>query len=310
MTKNTYGTGSFVLMNIGASPPEPVARPAHHGGLVAGRGPAEVAYALEGSIFVTGAAVQWLRDGLGLIASAAEIGPLAESVPDTGGAYLVPALTGLGSPWWDPLRPRHARRRDPGRRSGPAGPGGGGGHGLPDPRCGRRHAARHRADRSTELRVDGGAVGDGSAAPAPGRPARRAGGPGRGAARRPPSAPPGWPGWPRACGDRCEESPATGGPTRPSIPAAAGRRWGPRTRAGGGRSNDRPAGPSRRADRGDPTVAPRVADLAGTAGTSGASTGSAPSAGFKDMALGCASRPARVCSSAHRWSTMRARAVS
>ena len=67
--------------------------------------PGQVAYALEGSIFVTGAAVQWLRDGLGLIASAAEIGPLAESVADAGGAYLVPALTGLGSPWWDP----HAR---------------------------------------------------------------------------------------------------------------------------------------------------------------------------------------------------------
>jgi glycerol kinase len=59
-------------------------------------------YALEGSIFVTGAAIQWLRDQLGVISEAAEIGPLAESVNDTGGAYFVPAFTGLGSPWWDP----------------------------------------------------------------------------------------------------------------------------------------------------------------------------------------------------------------
>ena len=104
MTKNTYGTGSFVLMHVGAHPPPPVT------GLLTTVAwsldrPVEVAYALEGSIFVTGAAVQWLRDGLGLIGSAEEIGPLAASAPDTGGAYLVPALTGLGSPWWDP----HAR---------------------------------------------------------------------------------------------------------------------------------------------------------------------------------------------------------
>ncbi len=61
-----------------------------------------VAYALEGSAFVSGAAIQWLRDGLGIIASAAEVGPLAASVPDSGGVTFVPALTGLGSPWWDP----------------------------------------------------------------------------------------------------------------------------------------------------------------------------------------------------------------
>ena len=64
-----------------------------------------VAYAIEGSAFVSGAAIQWLRDGLGIIASTAEIGPLAESVSDSGGVTFVPALTGLGSPWWDP----HAR---------------------------------------------------------------------------------------------------------------------------------------------------------------------------------------------------------
>jgi glycerol kinase len=61
-----------------------------------------VAYALEGAIFVTGAAVQWLRDGLGVISDAAEVGPLARSVADSGGVYIVPAFTGLGSPWWDP----------------------------------------------------------------------------------------------------------------------------------------------------------------------------------------------------------------
>ena len=99
MTKNTYGTGSFVLMNVGATRPDPVE------GLlttVAWTGADEVAYALEGAIFVTGAAIQWLRDGLGVIEDAAETGPLAASVPDTGGVVMVPALTGLGSPWWDP----------------------------------------------------------------------------------------------------------------------------------------------------------------------------------------------------------------
>jgi glycerol kinase len=59
-------------------------------------------YAFEGAIFVTGAAVQWLRDGLGIINDSSEIGPLAESVPDSGGVCVVPAFTGLGSPWWDP----------------------------------------------------------------------------------------------------------------------------------------------------------------------------------------------------------------
>jgi len=99
MSKNTYGTGSFVLVNLGASHPEPV------DGLlttVAWQLGRDVTYAMEGSIFVTGAAIQWLRDGLGLIESAAEAGPLAASVPDANGAVFVPALTGLGAPWWDP----------------------------------------------------------------------------------------------------------------------------------------------------------------------------------------------------------------
>lgn len=100
MTKNTYGTGSFVLTNVGATMPAPVE------GLLTtiawSLAPGAVAYAMEGAIFVTGAAIQWLRDGLGLIADAAETGPLAESVADTGGVFVVPAFTGLGSPWWDP----------------------------------------------------------------------------------------------------------------------------------------------------------------------------------------------------------------
>jgi glycerol kinase len=100
MTKNTYGTGSFVLTNIGAQLPEPAE------GLLTtiawSLTPGAVTYAMEGAIFVTGAAVQWLRDGLGIIAEAAEMGPLAASVPDSGGVYVVPAFTGLGSPWWDP----------------------------------------------------------------------------------------------------------------------------------------------------------------------------------------------------------------
>jgi glycerol kinase len=100
MTKNTYGTGSFVLTNVGRSLPEPV------DGLLTtiawSLAPGDVTYAMEGAIFVTGAAIQWLRDGLGVIREASEIGPLAASVPDAGGVYVVPAFTGLGSPWWDP----------------------------------------------------------------------------------------------------------------------------------------------------------------------------------------------------------------
>ncbi len=100
MTKNTYGTGSFVLMNVGDTCPEPVE------GLLTTVGwtlaDDTCAYALEGAIFVTGAAVQWLRDGLGILTDAAEIATLAASVEDTNGCVMVPAFTGLGSPWWDP----------------------------------------------------------------------------------------------------------------------------------------------------------------------------------------------------------------
>ena len=100
MAKNTYGTGSFVLLNVGPTCPPPAEGMLTTVAWTLADG--TVAYAVEGAIFVTGAAVQWLRDGLGIISSAAELGPLAASVADNGGAYLVPAFAGLGSPWWDP----------------------------------------------------------------------------------------------------------------------------------------------------------------------------------------------------------------
>jgi glycerol kinase len=102
-SKNTYGTGSFVLMNVGQTCPQP------SDGLLTtvawDLGSDSPTYALEGAIFVTGSAIQWLRDGLQIIQHAHEVGPLAESVDDSGGVIVVPAFTGLGSPWWDP----HAR---------------------------------------------------------------------------------------------------------------------------------------------------------------------------------------------------------
>jgi glycerol kinase len=97
--KNTYGTGSFVLLNTGPEAPDPGE------GLLATVACApgeEAAYALEASIFVTGAAVQWLRDGLGILAEAGESEAMAASLDGNDGVYFVPALTGLGSPYWDP----------------------------------------------------------------------------------------------------------------------------------------------------------------------------------------------------------------
>lgn len=97
--KNTYGTGCFLLMNTGT---EAVASQAGLLTTVAWRIGNETVYALEGSVFIAGAAVQWLRDGLGLIKRAADIEALAATVADNGGVYFVPALAGLGSPYWDP----------------------------------------------------------------------------------------------------------------------------------------------------------------------------------------------------------------
>jgi glycerol kinase len=98
MIKSTYGTGCFAVVNTG---PKAVESKNRLLTTVAYRLEGEVTYALEGSIFAAGAAVQWLRDGLGLIKEAGESEALAASVPDTGGVYLVPAFTGLGAPYWD-----------------------------------------------------------------------------------------------------------------------------------------------------------------------------------------------------------------
>jgi glycerol kinase len=96
--KNTYGTGCFLLLNTGDR-----AVPSTHGLIttIAWRIGDRLTYALEGSVFVAGAAIQWLRDGLGFFGHAADSETLARSVPDTGGVYFVPAFVGLGAPWWD-----------------------------------------------------------------------------------------------------------------------------------------------------------------------------------------------------------------
>jgi len=99
MAKNTYGTGAFVVMNTGEKPVLGEGVLTTVGWQIEGQSPR---YALEGSIFIAGAAVQWLRDGLGLIKDAGEVEKLAASTPDTGGVFFVPALVGLGAPYWDP----------------------------------------------------------------------------------------------------------------------------------------------------------------------------------------------------------------
>ena len=155
--KNTYGTGSFVLLNAGAEMPPP-----REGLLttVAWEVTGETTYALEAAIFVTGAAVQWLRDGLGIISEAAETQALAGSLDSNDGVYFVPALTGLGSPHWDP----YARGTIVGLTRG----------------TGREHLARAAleaiayqtvdavraqeaasGEKLTELRADGGAADNG-----------------------------------------------------------------------------------------------------------------------------------------------------
>ena len=96
--KNTYGTGCFLLMNTGT---KPILSKNNLLTTVAWKIGAEVSYALEGSIFVGGSVVQWLRDGLGVIRSSSEVEALAASVSDNGGVYFVPALTGMGAPYWD-----------------------------------------------------------------------------------------------------------------------------------------------------------------------------------------------------------------
>ena len=155
MAKNTYGTGCFMLMNTGVAPLHSANRLLT---TIAWRIDAPV-YALEGSVFVGGAVVQWLRDGLGIIERSTDVEALAATVPDTGGVYLVPAFTGLGSPHWDP----HARGALVGLSRGTT----------------RAHVARAALEAIafqsaevleamqrdagrplTELRVDGGATGN------------------------------------------------------------------------------------------------------------------------------------------------------
>lgn len=100
MAKNTYGTGCFMLMNVGTVPP--VSKHRLLSTLAWQLGPnSKPDFALEGSVFIAGAAVQWLRDGLGIIQSSADVEALAASVPDNGGVFLVPAFAGLGAPHWD-----------------------------------------------------------------------------------------------------------------------------------------------------------------------------------------------------------------
>src|SRR5262249_18729290 len=99
MVKSTYGTGCFMLVNTGS---EPVTSQHRLLTTPAYRLSGEMTYALEGSIFVAGAAVKWLRDGLGVIADAAETDSLATRVSDNHGVYMVPAFVGLGAPHWDP----------------------------------------------------------------------------------------------------------------------------------------------------------------------------------------------------------------
>ncbi len=161
MAKNTYGTGCFMTMNLGDAPQPSSARLlttlGWHLGDTASHSAAPATFLREGSVFVGGAVVQWLRDGLGLIESSDEIEALARQVPDSGGVILVPAFTGLGSPHWDP----HARGSMIGLTRGTT----------------RAHVARaalesiafqsaellHAMQRDaasplTELRVDGGAA--------------------------------------------------------------------------------------------------------------------------------------------------------
>ena len=102
MAKCTYGTGAFLLQNMGGEAKESKNRLLT---TVAWQRNGQLEYAMEGSVFIAGSVVQWLRDGLGLIRSSSEVEELALSVPDNGDVYLVPAFTGLGAPHWDP----HAR---------------------------------------------------------------------------------------------------------------------------------------------------------------------------------------------------------
>ncbi len=141
MTKNTYGTGCFMLRTIG---PKPIASAHRLLTTIAWKIGDRLTYALEGSIFVGGAVVQWLRDGLGIIQSASEIEKLAASVADNGGVYLVPAFSGLGAPQWDPYARGTIIGPQPRQHQGAHRAGGSRRHRLSGRRFGGRHDRRHR----------------------------------------------------------------------------------------------------------------------------------------------------------------------
>ena len=169
--KNTYGTGSFLLLNTGRR------ATAASAGLVTtvawGLG-GRRDYALEASIFVTGAAIQWLRDGLGIISSAAETEAMAASLDSNDGVYFVPALTGLGLPPLGPVRARNDRRAHPRQRARAPRPSRARGDRLPDPRRRAKRWRRRRASGSTSC-APTAARSPTLADAVPGRRARQAG---------------------------------------------------------------------------------------------------------------------------------------
>ena len=134
--KNTYGTGNFLLLNTGETAVQSKNGLITTVGYKLGDDPP--AYCLEGSIAITGALVQWLRDNLEIIRSADEVEELATSVDDNGGCYLVPAFSGLFAPYWRSERARRAGRADALREQWPHRARRARGHGLPEPRGGRR----------------------------------------------------------------------------------------------------------------------------------------------------------------------------
>ncbi len=152
--KNTYGTGCFMLLNTGTR-----AVPSKNNLLTTigwglGR---EITYCLEGSVFVAGAAVQWLRDGLGILRNSAEVEQLAASVPDSGGVYFVPAFVGLGGAPLGSLCQGHDRGNHTGNHGSPPGTRRDRIHGVPDARPRRRHGAgpRHALGRTQGRRRRG-----------------------------------------------------------------------------------------------------------------------------------------------------------
>ena len=171
LAKNTYGTGCFMLMNIGTD-----ATASKHNLLttVAWQLAGRTEYALEGGVFIGGAVVQWLRDGLGIVKSASEIEGLAASVADSGGVYMVPAFAGLAR-LLGPVRPRHDYRHHAPHQRGPHRPRGAGEHCLSGGRHSRCDATgRRRRDQRTARGWGRGRQQ--SAVAVSGRPAARAGG--------------------------------------------------------------------------------------------------------------------------------------